>query len=69
MSNTAPDTCRYGPSLVLVWLSALVAQAVISLFELDYRWAEWLFQLEGGSWRLRTHWLLTDWIHEGGRSL
>jgi len=69
MSNTAPDTCRYGPSLVLVWLSALVAQAVISFFELDCRWAEWLFQLEGGSWRLRTHWLLTDWIHEGGRSL
>lgn len=69
MLNAAPDaSLRYGPSLALIWLLALVAQFFISSFDLDYRWAELLYQWEGGGWRLRDDWLLTDWIHQGGRS-
>lgn len=66
MSHTvpAPDPAR---SLLPILTAALLLQLLISHFQLDFRLAHWWYQLQGGHWALREHWLLADVIHAGGR--
>lgn len=50
----------------LLWLLAVIA---IHLGDTDLWLAQHLYQLQGGHWLLRDHWLTYDLLHEGGRLL
>ncbi|GAA0693249.1 phosphatase PAP2 family protein [Marinobacterium maritimum] len=56
-------------SILPVLAVALLLQALISAFQLDYAWTHWLYEQEGGQWLFKEHWLFSDLIHSGGRRL
>lgn len=56
-------------AILPVLIAALVLQGLISQLRLDYIWSHWLFELEGGHWLLKDHWLFSAVIHTGGRRL
>lgn len=58
-------TWHLGVPLMLV----LLASAVIELLALDKHLASWIYQLEGGRWALRDHWLTNELLHTGGKRL
>ncbi len=70
MMHTTPIAAPGGMRSVLpVFLLALALQGIISLFNVDFIWAHWLFAQEGGHWSLKDNWILSSVIHNGGREL
>jgi membrane-associated PAP2 superfamily phosphatase len=47
----------------------LLVSALIELLALDQQLASWIYQLEGGRWALRDHWLTNELLHTGGKRL
>lgn len=56
-------------SILPVLAVALLLQALISHFQLDFAWTRWLYEQEGNQWFFKNHWLFSDLIHSGGRRL
>jgi membrane-associated PAP2 superfamily phosphatase len=56
---------RVGVSLcVLLFLSVL-----LNRFHVDTALADWLYQMQGGQWLLKDHWLTAVLVHKGGKYL
>lgn len=62
-----PGFWRYHLVYPLLLLSVLLA--LVQWFAWDSRSADYLYALEGHSWSLRNHWLLSQVLHEGGKQL
>lgn len=76
MSNFIPASQRrllsphfWSYHLTYPLLLSSVLLAVAQWFSWDSRSADYLYALEGYSWSLRNHWLLSNVLHEGGKQL
>ncbi|GAA0783485.1 hypothetical protein [Marinobacterium sediminicola] len=65
--NTCAPSIGGARSIIPVLIAALLLQWLLASYQLDYRWAKWLFNQQGGQWLLKEHWLTADLIHTGGR--
>lgn len=54
-------------SVISALLLASLATLLINHWQLDYRLAQWLYQLQGGQWALKDHWLFSELLHRQGR--
>lgn len=57
------------PELWGPWLAGLVLLAVIGATDLDFRLANWFYDLEGHRWALKSAFLTEELIHRMGRDL
>jgi membrane-associated PAP2 superfamily phosphatase len=51
------------------WLAGTVMLAVIAATDLDFRWAGWLYALEGQRWALKSAFVTEALVHRMGRDL
>lgn len=57
------------PELWGVWLLGLALLWAMAASDFDFRWANWLYALEGHRWALKSAFLTETLVHRGGRSL
>lgn len=57
------------PELWVPWLVGLAVLAVVALAGIDFRWANWLYGVEGHRWALRSTFLTETLAHTWGRDL
>ncbi|MDO9316771.1 MAG: phosphatase PAP2 family protein [Gammaproteobacteria bacterium] len=63
---TAPEIRNL---LVLPTLAFLAAIVALETSGADLQIADWLYRLQGGSWRLQDAWITNNLIHDQGRNL